>query len=90
MLGWRPSIAESALTRLMFIDRHASQLVGMMDIDSLFPILESCPNREERYRVQSSVVEVFMAGMPPLESSLRTNSVVNPFDVAHNKAVNQG
>ena len=65
------------------VHHRASQFVGMMDIDSLFHALESCPNREESYSALSSM-------MPPLESTLPTNSAFNPSDLAHNEAMNQG
>lgn len=61
-----------------------------MDTDSLFPLLDTCSDGEESYWSESSVAEVFMAGMPPPQSSLNRGSPVDPSIAARYAAVDRG
>jgi hypothetical protein len=62
----------------------------MVDTDSLFPLLDSCSNGEQCYRNQSFVVEAFMAGTPPPQSSNHGGLAVDPSAVSLNAAVSGG
>lgn len=62
--------------------------MGMMDSESIFPLLESAYEGEESYGSQSSVAEVFMVGTPPPRTS-RGRAVANPSVAVGNDAVDE-
>ena len=51
-----------------------SRLVGMLDSESIYPLLESVSEGEESYGSQTSEAEVFMGGTPLLEPSRGKNA----------------
>lgn len=68
----------------------ASQLVGMIDTDSLYPLLESCSKEEDICVTQAFVAKVFMASTPPPDNSNRGGGSSDLSTASHNVAMGEG
>lgn len=85
-----PEMLLKALSQL--VSYPVAQLVGMLNFDLMYPLLESCSVGEESYGSHASVAEVFMASTPPRRTD---NTMCDPTadgqgDAAHYTAAGGG